>query len=157
MTLAGWAVVPLTPEHAGIIATWSYAAPLDRYSSGDPGSLLRPASLALLDGDGELAAFRTFGADGQVPGFPYDGSAVDTGGGLRPDLVGRGLGLAVLLRGIEEGRRLLGDVAFRVTIWGGNAAALRTVARAGFEEAARFDAPSGDRFVVLVQRPSAVG
>jgi ribosomal-protein-alanine N-acetyltransferase len=43
-----------------------------------------------------LIGFRSFGPDGQVPGREYDDCALDTGGGLRPDLTGQGLGRMVI-------------------------------------------------------------
>jgi ribosomal-protein-alanine N-acetyltransferase len=88
-------VAPLTPEHAIDLCTWRYPPPYDCYDLTDaqPDALLahETGMHALLDGD-RLVGFRSFGPDGQVPGWEYDESALDTGGGLRPELVGQGLG-----------------------------------------------------------------
>lgn len=98
---------PLTREHAEDICTWRYDAPYDCYDmvGVDPGGLLAPEGghHAVLAGD-RLIGFRSFGPDGQVPGWAYDDSALDTGGGLRPALTGQGLGRAVISAGLAFGR-----------------------------------------------------
>ena len=104
-----------------------------------------------------MVGYRSFGPDGQVPGGDYDDSALDTGGGLRPDLTGRGLGRAAIALGLEYGWRTLGAERLRVTVWSGNERALRVVRSLGFADVDRFTSPStGDEFVVLVgRRPAA--
>ncbi len=63
-----------------------------------------------------LIGFRSFGPDGQVPGWEYDDSALDTGGGLRPELTGKSLGRAVISAGLVFGRDRFAPAAFRVTV-----------------------------------------
>jgi len=43
--------------------------------------------------------------DGQVPGGMYDDSALDTGGGLRPDLTSQGKGREAIQTGLDFGRQ----------------------------------------------------
>ncbi len=148
-------VAPLTPEHAVDICTWRYPAPYDCYdmTSADPLALLRPETgfHALVAGD-RLVGFRSFGVDGRVPGWAYDDSALDTGGGLRPELVGRGLGRAAIAAGLSFGRARYSPPAFRVTVASFNARALRVVESLGFERAGRFDRTGdGQSFEVLVR------
>jgi hypothetical protein len=85
----------MTAAYAAEIVTWRYPPPYDCYdmNGADPGFLASPESgfFALADQTG-LIGFRSFGPDGQVPGGVYDDSALDTGGGLRPGLTGRGRG-----------------------------------------------------------------
>ena len=50
------------------------------------------------------SASGSFGPDGRVPGWDYDETALDTGGGLRPSLTGQGLGRAVISAGLDFGR-----------------------------------------------------
>ena len=104
-------VARLTAEHSRDICTWGYPAPYDCYdmTDVDPDGLLLPdAGVYALLADERLIGFRSFGADG-LPGWGYDGSALDTGGGLRPELVGQGLGRTPSLP-------WLGDHPFRVTV-----------------------------------------
>jgi RimJ/RimL family protein N-acetyltransferase len=126
-------------------------------TDADPDWLLDPGSglHALLADDAtagpRLVGFRSFGHDGRVPGWEYDDAALDTGGGLRPELVGRGLGRRAISAGLDFGRARFRPAAFRVTVASFNTRALRTVESLGFERVGRFDgARDGRRFEVLV-------
>jgi ribosomal-protein-alanine N-acetyltransferase len=136
-------IVPLTRAHAEDIVTWRYAAPYDVYDMTDaaPDDLLVPQSgfHAVVTGDG-LIGFRSFGPDGRVPGWDYDDSALDTGGGLRPSLTGQGLGRSVIAAGLDFGRARFAPAAFRVTVASFNARARRTVESLGFEVVGSFAA-----------------
>lgn len=148
-------IASLTRAHAEDLATWAYDPPYDVYDmvGADPGELLDPALgfHAVLAGD-ELIGFRSFGPDGQVPGWDYDDSALDTGGGLRPSLTGQGLGRAVIAAGLDFGRAQFAPAAFRVTVAGFNARARRTVESLGFVHAGSFAAARDGRpFDVLVR------
>lgn len=148
-------LAPLTREHAEDIATWTYPSPYDCYSmvGADPEGLLRRERgfHAVLAGS-RLIGFRSFGPDGQVPGWEYDDAALDTGGGLRPELTGRGLGREVVSAGLAFGRSRWAPAAFRVTVASFNTRALRTVEALGFRRVGRFDAThDGRAFEVLVR------
>ncbi|GAA5124035.1 GNAT family N-acetyltransferase [Alloalcanivorax gelatiniphagus] len=148
-------IAPLTRAHAEDIATWRYEPPYDVYDmhGADPDELLAPEAgfHAVLAGD-TLVGFRSFGPDGQVPGWDYDDSALDTGGGLRPSLTGHGLGRSAIACGLEFGRARFAPPAFRVTVAAFNERALRTVESLGFERVGTFDARRDGRpFVVLVR------
>ena len=122
-------------------------------AGADPDQLLLPeiGYRAVMAGD-HLIGFRSFGRDGQVPGWTYDDSALDTGGGLRPELTGQGLGRAVISAGLDFGRIHFSTVAFRVTVATFNSRALRVVVSLGFKRVGSFIA-SGDarEFEVLVR------
>ena len=100
----------MTLAHAGDVVTWRYQAPYDCYdmTGADPAFLADPANqfYALVE-RGHVMGFRSYGADGQVPGGTYDASALDTGGGLRPDLVGHGLGYSAIQTGLTFGQGTL--------------------------------------------------
>ena len=149
-------VGPLRREHALDIVTWRYDPPYDCYdmTGADPDWLLQPESgfHALLAGD-RLVGFRSYGADGQVPGWDYDDRALDTGGGLRPELVGQGLGRQAISAGLAYGRARFAPRAFRVTVAGFNARALRTVESLGFERVGSFDAATDGRSFEVLVRP----
>ena len=91
-----------------------------------------------------------------MPGWDYDAhhpGALDTGGGLRPDLTGRGLGRAAIAAGLAHGRALFAPTAFRVTVAAFNTRALRVLAALGFERVDGFEAAyDGRPFEVLLRR-----
>jgi [ribosomal protein S18]-alanine N-acetyltransferase len=145
----------MTAQFAAEVVTWRYPPPYDYndMTSADPAFLADPASgfFALTD-DGELIGFRSFGADGQVPGGDYSAGALDTGGGLRPDLTGRGLGRLAVGTGLEFGRQRFSPPAFRVTVASHNARALRVVESLGFLRSSSFRSlADGMSFEILIR------
>lgn len=149
----------MTPGYARDVVTWHYPAPYDCYdmTGSDPDFLADPGNgFYALVADTELIGFRSLGPDGQVPGGEYDSSALDTGGGLRPELTGQGLGRTAIATGLAFGRERFRPEAFRVTIAGFNRRALRVVTSLGFGSAGHFAAPTtGRRYEVLVRPESA--
>ena len=149
-------IAPLTLEHALDICAWRYAPPYDCYdmTGADPDWLVQPsAGFHALLADDQLIGFRSFGPDGQVPGWAYDDQALDTGGGLRPQLVGQGLGRRAISVGLEFGRARFGPQAFRVTVATFNVRALRVVESLGFERVGRFAAAADGRGFEVLSRP----
>jgi len=148
-------IAPMTLAFAADIITWRYPAPYDCYdmTSASQAILTSPEGgfYALVEGP-ELIGFRSFGEDGQVPGGTYDASALDTGGGLRPDLTGKGLGREAIGTGLAFGRREFAPPAFRVTVASFNERALRVVRSLGFVSKGSFEAlADGQRYDLLVQ------
>jgi len=154
--MTGVRIVPMTEAFAADIATWRYPAPYDCYdmTDVDQAFLVDPESgfFALTDNDA-LIGYRSFGADGQVPGGTYDSSALDTGGGLRPELTGQGLGRRAISTGLDFGRERFSPGAFRVTVASFNARALRVVEALGFGATDRFEATTNGRGYVILVRP----
>jgi ribosomal-protein-alanine N-acetyltransferase len=150
-------IVEMTPAFAAEIARWRYPAPYDCYdmTGDDPAALADPGSgfFALTDETG-LIGFRSFGPDGQVPGGTYDGAALDTGGGLRPDLTGRGLGREAIATGLDFGRERFRPAAFRVTIAAFNVRAQRVVTALGFRPAGSFRGSVNGRDYEILTRPA---
>jgi ribosomal-protein-alanine N-acetyltransferase len=148
----------MSRAYADQVVTWRYPAPYDCYdmTGADPAWLISPGSgfFALTDRTG-LIGYRSFGPDGQVPGGDYDGSALDTGGGLRPDLTGIGLGREAIGTGLEFGQRQFQPQAFRVTIATFNVRAQRVVAALGFRRTGSFRALADGRSYEILLRPSA--
>jgi [ribosomal protein S18]-alanine N-acetyltransferase len=152
-------IVPMTATYAAEVVTWRYPAPYDCYdmTDADPAFLASPGSgfFALTDERG-LIGFRSFGPDGQVPGGVYDDSALDTGGGLRPDLTGKGKGREAIQTGLDFGRQQFAPVAFRVTIATFNIRAQRVVAALGFRNIGSFRASTDGRsYEMLIKSESA--
>jgi [ribosomal protein S18]-alanine N-acetyltransferase len=151
-------IADMTPAFAAELVTWRYPEPYQRYDLGglDCGYFADPANgvFAVVDEANQLIGYRSFGPDGRVPGFDYDESALDTGGGLRPDLTGqgRGIGRHAISTGLAFGRARFDPPAFRVTIAAFNTRARRVVESLGFEWVASFDATTnGARFDVLMR------
>ncbi len=90
-----------------------------------------------------------------MPGGRYDASALDTGGGLRPDLTGKGLGRLAISTGLEFGKRRFAPAAFRVTVATFNARALRVVEALGFSATEDFQASTDGRSYRILVRPGA--
>jgi RimJ/RimL family protein N-acetyltransferase len=151
-------IVPMTPAFAAQVATWRYPQPYDVYdvADADPDFLVDPTSgfHALVEKD-ELIGFRSFGDDGQVPGGPYEsttpsgGTVLDTGGGLRPDLTGRGLGGRAIATGLLFGLHTYGPDVFRVTVAAFNGRAHQVVESLGFVRGAVFEASADGRAFVI--------
>ncbi len=151
---------PMTEANASLAVSWRYEPPYDFYNH-DPAqrvsliqnTFLKPAYhyYQVLDEHGVLIAFRCFGEDARVPGGEYSLDALDTGGGLRPDLTGHGLGPHILRASMEFARPLFSPVAFRVTIAAFNQRAQRACEKAGYVPIQKFNAPhNGIPFVIML-------
>jgi [ribosomal protein S18]-alanine N-acetyltransferase len=142
----------LTVEEAEQPLGWRYPEPYTTYDAAGP--LGRDLGyFAVEDSDGQLVGFGCVGAEARVPGVEEEAGTADVGYGMRPELVGQGLGRefvgAVLARAAAEhpGARL------RMSIYGWNARSRRVAEAHGFRvvgEAGEFDvlvretAPSPD-------------
>jgi [ribosomal protein S18]-alanine N-acetyltransferase len=85
-------VRPLTSDDAVAIARWRYPG---RYSTYDVGEVVDSGrGFWSVSHDGELVGYCCFGAEARVPGAVEEEGTVDVGYGIRPDLVGHGMGRA---------------------------------------------------------------
>ena len=160
MTLV-YSFEPIKDEQAQEIAAWRYETPYDFYDvASDPEDLeelLAPERrrnyyAAVSDG-GELAGFFCFGSEAQVPGGDYaDDGTIDIGLGLRPDLVGKRLGLGFVLAGLEFAEERFAPSGFRLTVATFNERAIRVYERAGFRRKETFDSNKGDSFLITVRK-----
>jgi [ribosomal protein S18]-alanine N-acetyltransferase len=125
--------------HAEEIASWRYPEPYSFYDAdADPGDLA-----LLLDAEARRGRyFAAFGDNAALVGFfefRTEGDEVVVGLGLRPDLTGRGFGLAFLEQGLAFARERFEPAAFRLSVAAFNERAIRVYERAGFERVRIFD------------------
>ncbi|MEM8809231.1 MAG: GNAT family N-acetyltransferase [Cyanobacteria bacterium P01_G01_bin.38] len=155
----------LKKRHALAILSWRYPAPYDVYNfapethQADLRYLIDPknAFFAILNRQGELEGYCSFGADGQVPGGNYSAQALDLGMGIRPDLVGQGRGKAYVLAVARYGTQRYQTRQLRVTIAAFNQRAQRVWQKLGFEPVETFEKiedgeSSGKKFIVMIGR-----
>ncbi len=145
---------------ARAVLTWRYDEPYSFYNPDPAGSekdlkvLADPNNLYYVatDEDGDLVAYYCFGREAQVMGGDYSDEALDIGGGVRPDLTGRGLGSTVIAAGLNFGRDTFAPRAFRVTVAAFNRRALRLCEKLGFSPGQRFRREEdGREFIVLTR------
>lgn len=89
-----------------------------KHRQTDLDHILNPqkAFFAILNSEGELEGFCSFGPDGQVSGGNYSEPALDIGLGIRPDLTGQGSGRHYAQAVAEYGAQCYGMNRLRVTI-----------------------------------------
>jgi len=141
---------PFQEVHAEALLSWRYAPPYSMYSLQPEDQhaaikeLLRPDLhyVAVLNEDDDLIAFRCFGPDAQVPGGNYEGEALDLGGGLRPDLTGKGLGQHVIAAAMNYAMGRFSPTLFRTTVASFNQRAGKVCERLGYQVARSFVRPS---------------
>jgi RimJ/RimL family protein N-acetyltransferase len=157
--------VPFARRHAEQMLSWHYPPPYDFYDPrgtvGDESiaGFLKPELhyFAVLDECGAMIAFRCFGADARVSGGDYQEDALDLGGGLRPDLTGRGLGRHVIAAAMNFAIPKFRPHAFRTTVAGFNARALKVCLGLGYRVSNEFARPSdGVGFAVLKKEAVAM-
>jgi ribosomal-protein-alanine N-acetyltransferase len=122
----------MSDEEATRISGWHYEPPYDFYdATSDPDDLRE-----LLDPKRRKDAyFSVFDEGGVLVGFfqfEREGTTVDIGLGMRPDLTGRRLGVRYLLAGLEFARERFSPERFTLSVATFNERAIRVYERAGF-------------------------
>ena len=110
------------------LATWRYEPPYDFYD-GDQEDPLNPERYFAVRDDGDA-----------MTGFYYfepNDDVLDYGLGLRPDLVGRGLGLDFFHAGLEFARDRYRPRLIRLHVAAFNERAIKVYERAAFREVGR--------------------
>lgn len=156
---------PIQEAHAEALLSWQYAPPYSMYSLRPEDrhaaikELLRPDLhyVAVLDEHDDMIAFRCFGPDAQVLGGTYVEEALDLGGGLRPDLTGKGLGQHVIAAAMNYAMRRFTPRVFRTTVASFNQRAKRVCERLGYQTARSFVRPSdGMSFNIFLKEAQMV-
>lgn len=154
-------ITSLTESDARALRSWRYPEPYTSYNLAgadekeDLRYFLDPHNqfYSVLDENGTLAGFCSFGEDAQVPGGDYTVDALDIGLGLRPDLTGRGLGASFLDAILCFAQEHFGPSQFRATVASFNVRSRRLFERHGFRVTQTFasrDDPALS-FTVLVR------
>ncbi len=154
---------PMTPADVQTFVAWRYDPPYDVYNiavtdeeyEGLIGFYTHPANHAYAADDehGALAAFCSFGADGQVPGADYSADALDIGMGVRPDLTGQGLGPQFSRAVIDFANHTFSPTLLRVTIAAFNLRAQRVWTKLGFERRQKFGRTGDGMPFIVYTRP----
>jgi [ribosomal protein S18]-alanine N-acetyltransferase len=127
-------VRPLQRGDAEAIASWRYDGPWSTYDARPDDPLLSAETgyLAVVDDAGSLVGFLCTGVEARVPGLAAQEGIVDIGVGMRPDLVGRGLGSAFGALVLGYIRDMCGDRPLRAVVQSWNERSLRLSQRLGF-------------------------
>ena len=128
----GYRFQQMEDEEAVEISGWHYEPPYDFYdATSDPDDLKELLDPKLR----KDAYFSAFDKDGVLLGFfqfEREGTTVDVGLGMRPDLTGQGLGIGYLLAGLEFARRRFSPESFTLSVATFNERAIAVYERAGF-------------------------
>lgn len=134
---------PMNETDARAVQTWRYDEPYTIYSYTPSEDGLaemldsRSPFYAVRDEQGELIGFFDFGTsaqvwDNEVPALYSEDRTIDIGLGMRPDLTGRGLGLAFVNAGLDFAREQFAPRHLRLFVLAFNERAIRVYERAGF-------------------------
>ena len=129
----------MSQDEALVIAAWHYEPPYSFYDwTADADDLAELLGKETREGK----YFSALGADDELVGwfsFLSEGDCVEFGLGLRPDLTGRGLGLAYLQAGLVFAGQRFRPSRFRLSVAAFNERAIRVYERAGFTPLRTFD------------------
>lgn len=138
------------------IVNWKYEPPYDLYNMmyesdeiEDIEELMDGSYFSVRSADGELTGFFCYGRNAQVgggveQGLYLEGTALDIGLGLRPDLTGRGKGLDFLQAGMKFARQNYAAEGLRLSVAAFNLRAAALYRKAGFQPVQRFINSYGD-------------
>jgi RimJ/RimL family protein N-acetyltransferase len=146
MDLSSCSIESLSLQNAVEITRWRYDPPYDIYnvlSTQDAlNEVLKDEYYAVLD-NRDIIGYFCLGSAGQVPGGQAlglydDGSLLDIGLGLRPDLVGQSYGLKFLQLCLSFADDRYKPEGFRLSVAAFNKRAISVYRKAGFVKVAGF-------------------
>ncbi len=155
-----FALSPINEPDAQAISLWRYQGPYsiyNVYAAAIPW-LLNPRFRyhAAHDERGELVGYFCFGEDARVSAGAglYANGPLDVGLGMRPDLVGRGLGRGFVEAGLEFALEVYSPESFRMTVAAFNRRAIRVYEELGFIVLAEFGrrVSNGEREWILLAK-----
>ncbi len=131
---------PMSYPYAHEMACWSYPAEYAIYSfqknDETVNELMNGEYYACVDMERRLAGYFCFGKSAQIPTMEsdvYGTGMLDIGLGLKPELCGKGQGLAFMRSGMEYAIRNLGATDFRLTVACFNKRAINIYMKLGFK------------------------
>jgi ribosomal-protein-alanine N-acetyltransferase len=136
----------LTRAEADEIARWRYPG---RYATYDVGEVdeLGSDRWAVLDGE-ELIGYCCVGPGARVPGVDEEPGTVDVGYGMRPDLMGRGLGRELVGTILDFVVRERDPERLRLLILTWNERSRKVAEALGFERDGIVPSVEGDFYVM---------
>jgi [ribosomal protein S18]-alanine N-acetyltransferase len=130
--MSGYRFRQMQDAEAIEISGWHYEPPYDFYDAtsdqDDLQELLDPERRK----DAYFSAFNEYGSLVGFFQFESDGTTVDVGLGMRPDLTGKGHGIEFLFAGLEFARRRFSPEGFTLSVATFNERAIQVYERAGF-------------------------
>ena len=143
---------PMDEANARSIQSWNYEVPYNIYNwtaEGDISELLdrRSPHYAVSDEHGELIGFFAYGSSALVwdSGEPHlfsENNTIAIGLGMRPDLTGKGLGLAFVNAGLDFASKHFKPNCFRLFVMTFNQRAICVYERAGFQRVGIYVQPN---------------
>lgn len=155
---------PMNEADAHAIQSWAYEKPYDVYNwEAEYGvsELLdrRSPHYAVKDEQGTMIGFFSYGSSALVwdSGEPHlfcDNNTIAIGLGLRPDMTGKGLGLAFVNAGLDFAIQQFKPDYFRLFVLPFNTRAIRVYERAGFQKTGTCmqHQPNGDREFIEMRK-----
>jgi ribosomal-protein-alanine N-acetyltransferase len=152
-------IQPIRREDAHKISTWKYEPPYSLYDLSEENIpiMLDPQNryYVIYLGEDELVGYCCFGEEAMVSGGKYEErepSVLDVGVGMRPRLVGQGLGRMFVAEILQFAWERYHPERFRSTIAAFNQRSKKTFRALGFTETSRFTrASDGLKFVQMEQ------
>ena len=146
-SIPGMDVDALSPADAREIATWRYP---DGYATYDVGEVVTAErGYWAVREEGRLVGYCCFGHEARVPDAVEEPGVLDVGYGMRPDLMGRGLGRDFIGSILEFADVEFSPRRFRVLILDWNVRSRAAARSIGFEEAGTVESTEGT-FVVMM-------
>ncbi len=143
---------PMSLEDARAICSWQYEGSYAVYNIGADADEVnvesemldrRSPHYAVRDENGALVGFFGFGSSSEVwdnpePHLYAEDRVVTVGLGMRPDLTGKGLGLAFTKAGLDFAQQEFQPNAFRLYVLPFNERAIRVYERVGFQRSGTY-------------------
>ena len=138
----------LTEADAEAIRGWRYPGRYSTYDVGDSISAVR--GYWAVAHEAELVGYCCFGPEARVPGVDEEAGTLDVGYGLRPDLVGRGLGRAFVEAILDFAVDQFSPRRLRLLILSWNERSRKVAEALGFEDEGVVPSDEGD-FLVMTR------